>query len=161
MRRRIAGGLLVAFLSIGIAASQVIGPRFSAFKATTLAGAAEVITIQQPASNPKRVRFESAQIYCSVDCVVELERDGAAATATTLTTVDISKYGSVTATAWSGSDVGNGTTINFFRISGGKTEPIDLGGLALAPGGGTGENLTFRSDSITGDIEIFIVWRED
>ena len=161
MRRRIAGALLVAFLALGIAASQVIGPRFSVFKATTLAGAAEVITIQQPASGSKKVYFEFVQVHCTVAAVVEIERDGAAATATALTAVDASKRGSVTATAWSGSDVGAGTKITEFNVPADTTVPFNLDGYMLKPGGGPGENLTFRSNSLTGNIKFTVVWRED
>ena len=140
---------------------RTVGPRFSVFKKTTLAGAAEVITIQQPASGSKKVYFEFVQVHCTVAAVVEIERDGAAATATALTAVDASKRGSVTATAWSGSDVGAGTKISEFDVAAGSTVTVNMDGYMLAPGGGTGENLTLRSDSITGGIKITIVWRED
>ena len=140
---------------------RTIGPRFSVFKKTTLAGAPEIITIQQPASGSKKVYFEFVQVHCTVAAVIEIERDGAAATATALTAVDASKRGSVTATAWSGSDVGAGAKISEFDVAAGQTVTVNMDGYMLAPGGGTGENLTLRSDSITGDIKITIVWRED
>lgn len=165
MNRKLLQLLLALGLIASAASAQNLrineGPRFSVYKATTLAGAAEVVTIQQPASDSKKVHFEAVQVYCSVACVIEIERDGTAATGTALTSVALTPYGTATATAWHTSDVGNGTTISTFNVTAGQTVTVDLTGVMLAQGGGTGENLTLRSDSITGDIKITTFWRED
>lgn len=165
MNRKLLQLLLILGLSASVASAQKLrineGPRFSVYKATTLSGAAEVVTIQQPASGSKKVHFAAAMVYCSVACVIEIERDGTAATGTAATEVALTPYGTATAVGWHTSDVGNGTTINTFDVAAGSTVTVDLVGVMLAQGGGTGENLTLRSDSITGDIKITIVWRED
>src|SRR5574342_237649 len=97
--------LLCVFCSV-----SAWGQVFIATKQTSLSGAAEVITVQQPASNAKTVSFIGAYVDCSVACTITLERDGSAATATTLTPVALNS-GTATATAWSGSDVGAGTVL--------------------------------------------------
>ncbi len=166
MNRKLLQLLLILGLSASVGSAQNLrireGPRFSVYKAFVgLVGAAGVVTIQQPASGSKKVHFEAAMVYCSVACVIELERDGTAATATAATEVALTPYGTATAVGWSSSDVGNGTTINTIDVAAGSTVPIDLVGVMLAQGGGTAENFTLRSDSITGDIKMTIIWRED
>lgn len=140
-----------------------VGPRFSVYKKTTLAGGRQVITIQQPAAelNSRRIYFEYVQVHCTVACVVEIERDGTPATATALTPTDVSKHGPITAKAWSESNVGAGTKITEFDVPANATVPYALDGFMLKPGGGPGENLTFRSSPLTGDFKITVVWREE
>ncbi len=131
---------LLSLLACIALASSLLGQqpkreRFSAYKATTLSGAAEVVTIQQPAASARDVFFEYAILYCSVVCTIELELDGAAATSSTLTPT-VETYGTVTATAWSGSNVGNGTTLYDYNLAAGETITVDLTGQFL-DGNGT------------------------
>ncbi len=133
--------------------------RFAAFKATSLAGAAEVITIQQPASDGKIIRIEAVEIWSDVACTATLERDGTAATGTAITPSVIT-YGSPSGNAFHTSDVGVGTVITIKEISANVITPVPFpGGLYLAPTG-TASNFTVRTSSITADVKITVVWRE-
>lgn len=154
--------LLVILLAASVASAQGLriteGPRFSVYKATTLSSASEAVTIQQPASGGRTVNFDTALLYCSVACSVELERDGTAATGTALTPVVLT-FGTATADAFHTSDVGNGSTVTEYNVSAGETLGIDLRGIRMT-GNGTGQNLTFRTNTISGDVRITVVWRE-
>lgn len=151
--------LLFALSSLAFAQNPHAA-RYSTWKSTALVAGPEVVTIQQPATGSRRVTLELANIYCSVACVVEIERDGTAATGTTNAIVALSSFGTATATAWHTSDVGNGTTILEVNIAAGETKSLNLEGLVMQ-GDGTGKNFSFRTDSITGDAEIYIRWREE
>ena len=161
MRRFGVLGFAAAFALVSVtAAAKTNIPengRFFVEKKTT---GAETITIQQPASGGRRVFLELANIYCAVAAVIELEKNGTAATATALTrnVIGPSDFSAV-ATAWSASDVGNGTTITWLRVPAGDAKSFDLEGLYMQ-GNGTGVNYTFRSDC-TGDGEYYIRWREE
>ncbi len=156
--KRLLSLLACIALASSLAAQQPKRERFSAYKATTLSGAAEVVTIQQPAASARDVFFEYAILYCSVVCTIELEIDGTAATSTTLTPI-VETYGTATATAWSGSNVGNGTTLYEYNLAAGETITVDLTGQFME-GNGTANNLSFRTNSITGDAKIGVFWWE-
>lgn len=139
-------------------------PRFVAFKATTLSGAVEVITIQQPATGGKTIRIESVEVWCSVACTVTLEREGTAATGTTLTPTVVT-YGTPSANVFHTSDVGVGSVITIKEIPALTITPIVFpGGLNLPPFDSDGDasnfNFSVRTNSITGDVKITIVWRQ-
>ena len=149
--------LLIVFTG-SLMAQQPKRERFSVYKATTLAGAVETVTIQQPLTGALDVFFEYAILYCSVVCTIELEIDGTAATTSALTPI-VETYGTATATAWSGSDVGNGTTLYEYNLAAGETITVSLIGQFLE-GDGTAKNLSFRTNSITGDVKIAAFWWE-
>jgi hypothetical protein len=130
--------------------------------ADTPAASASVLTVQQPATGANEVEAVFAHIYCSVACVVELERDGTAATATGATEVGTtSSTLTPAATAFTGSDVGNGTTVDTFTIVADSVLVVDLTAYRLwLIGNGTSKNFTLRTDSITGTVRMTIVWRE-
>ena len=157
--------MIMMFLTMGISFSQDPNvKRFSVFKATTLGAAAEVITIQQPATGGKVIRIESVDVWCSVACEATLERDGTAATTTALTPVVIT-YGTIAAKAFSASNVGVGTVITIKEIPANSTVPVSFsGGLYISPidadGDATDNNFSVRTNSITGDVKITIVGRE-
>jgi len=152
---------VLALLSVSAAFSQDPNTRrFSVFKATTLSGTAEVITLQQPASDGNFIRVEDVEVWCSVACDVTLERDGAAATGTALTPIVQITYGTSTTNAFHTSDAGVGTVITTKTLPLNTIIPIVFnGGLYLAPTS-TGSNFTVRTSAITGDVKITIVWRE-
>lgn len=153
----------IALVSITAAAKTNVpkNGRFTVWKATTLSGAAEVITIQQPASGGRRIFVELFNLYCSVACVITWEQNGTAATATALArnTIGPSDF-SPTVTAWSGSNVGAGTTLQVFRLSAAESKSLNMEGVFMQ-GSSTATNYSLRTDSITGDVEIFIRWREE
>ena len=157
MKRLIAISLL---LSLSLAGQSLRRNRFSTYKETTLSSAAEAVTIQQPSSSARVVYFELANIYCSVACTVELERGGTAATTTALSTVAVGNQGqSSRANAFHTSDVGNGSTVTEFDVAAGETMSVDLSGMILE-GADTTENVTFRTNTISGDVKITVVWWE-
>ena len=126
------------------------------------AAGASVLTIQQPATGSLTVEALWAKVYCSVDCVITLERSGTAATATAATEVGTTASTSTaTVTAFSDSDVGNGTTVDKYTIEAGKEIAVDLTAYNLwLIGNGTTKNITLRSDSITGTVRMTLAWRE-
>src|ERR1700738_1039313 len=159
--------LLSAFLG-SLPAQQKIPPDYIVFREDTgLSNAASVVTIQQPATNPASVSFYtpaqggSASVYCSVACVVTLERDGTAATSTSATPIPVS-HGTPAAvtTAYVASNVGVGTILNRIPVAAGQTVNPDLSSLKMYAAG-TGVNLTLRTNSITGDVKILMKWREN
>lgn len=134
---------------------------FIATKTTTLSGAAEVITIQQPSSASKKVDLLTAYVDCSVACTVTLERNGNPATSTTLTPQAVNPgEGTVTATAWSSSNVGTGTVLSVISLTAGASVIYDLAGMNFSNKNNRGENFTIRTSSITGDVHINVKWSE-
>ena len=123
---------------------------------------ASVLTVQQPAASANSVEAVWAHIYCSVDCVVELERDGTAASTTGATEVGTSTNSPTqTATAFYDSNVGNGTTVDKFTIPAEQTLAINLSAYKIwLIGVGTTKNFTLRTDSITGTVRMTMSWRE-
>lgn len=151
--KRLLFALLVC--AVGLAAQE-----YTATKETDLSGAAEVVTVQQPATGAKTVRFVGAYIYCSVACNVTLERTGTAATSTALTRVPVHEdMAAAVATAWSSSNVGVGSVVGKYSIAAGGSTSIPMETMALY-GNGTGKNVTLRTSSITGNVKIIIQWKE-
>ena len=150
--------LLVAACLMALAQPQA--GLYCAAKTTALTGAAEVITIQQPATGSRSVAFRGASIYSSVEAALTLERDGTAASSTTLAVVKLNASAdTATATAWSSSNVGAGTTLSAYTVPAGGTLVLDLGGIWML-GDGTAKNLTLRTASITGTVKINVCWQE-
>lgn len=163
MRQRILTPILLLF-SCGVIDAQrtAFDSRFTIFRATTLAAAAEKLTVQQPATGSKNVYFVSASVYCSVACTATMSRDGTAASTTTLTPVAISGIGTATtATGYRSSNVGSGTAISVDHVvAAGSTVVFDLSGVQLR-GNGTTKNFSVETNAITGDTKIQIIWREE
>lgn len=156
--RHLSIAVLMALLAAGQSRDQY---NYIATKATTLSNAAEVVTIQQPASGSRTVHFHGAYVSSSVACAITVERDGTAATATALTAVPFnSTTPAAKATPFSGSDVGTGTVIGRYDIAAGGSVSIDLSDKQLF-GDGTSKNLSIRTSSISGDVKIDITWGEN
>ncbi len=149
--------VLVTFFIIQSSLSSAVFKRFSVWKQTS---GTEDITIQQPATGARKVFLEVVNLYCSVAAIVELEKDGVAATTTTLASTVIGNSASTaTANAFSASNVGAGTKINQFRLAADSPLSLDMGDI-LMQGNGTGINYTFKSDC-TGTGDYYIRWREE
>ena len=133
---------------------------FVAYREATLVAAAEVVTIQQPATAPANVWFDGLSVYCSVACSFTLERNGTAATATEFTPAAITPGLTAKAKAFGASDVGTGTVIARYVVPAGATVPVSVRGMKLRWNGGAGENLTIRTSSISGDVKILVRWGE-
>jgi hypothetical protein len=154
----------IAILALLCTAATAQGPdylrSYCATKSTSLSGTAEVITIQQPATGAKYVRFSGASVYASVETGLTLERDGTAATSNTLTTAALSALSTAsTATAWSASNVGSGTTLATYTVPVGQTLVLDLSNVWLI-GDGTAKNLTLRTSAVTGTVKVNVCWEE-
>jgi len=151
----------LGFLLIGVGWGQT----FTAVKTTTLTGAAEVITIQQPTTGSKSISFncDGCGVYVDSSVAVDLtlERNGSAATSTTLTVAKVNPQVSVsgTAQAFSGSNVGTGTTIGAYSLAGAGSLSPKLQRVAFSGNDNT-QNITLRTSSITGKVNIIFVWEE-
>lgn len=134
---------------------------YTATKTTALTSSAEVITIQQPATGSRNVKFISVYFDCSVACTAALERGGVAATATALTVNPINA-GDVAAVtkAFSGSDATAVTVISKINCIAACAQTLDLTGLAFKAGQTTSTNLTLRTSSITGTVDITFKFQE-
>jgi hypothetical protein len=133
-------------------------PVYVATRSTTLTAAAEVITVQQPTAVLKVVQFKGVAVTCSVACDITLERDGTAATATALTPVALHRLmPATTVNAYRSSNVAVGTVLATYSITAGGLLALDLSDKFLF---GAGENLTIRTSSITGTVQITIQWSE-
>ena len=155
--------MLAAAAAIGLAQDAVWdAPEmriYVAYREATKAGAAEVVTVQQAAKGTRTVHLDAASVYCSVDCVVSVERNGTAATGTALTRTPVNTATAATATAWHTSNAGTGTVLAKYLVTAGTDKKIGLRGVVLrqtAPG----ENVTIRTASITGDVRIVVRWGE-
>jgi hypothetical protein len=134
--------------------------KYVAYKETSLSSSAEVITIQQPSSGGRNIFLADAFIYCSVVCNPQIEMNGTGATTTPLTVaLGSNTLQSATATAFSASNVGSGTVLAKFALTAGQNQPIDLTGLQLH-GNSIANNISIRTDAITGTVRIQFRWVE-
>lgn len=128
---------------------------YVARKQTVLTAAAEVVTIQQPTSASRQVTFIGAYFDCSVACSFTLEVNGTPATTTTLAVNNVNPVETVAkSTAFSASNVGTGTVLFSYNCANACSQSIDLTGIVFAQGSSNITNLTLRSSSITGTVDI-------
>lgn len=148
---------VIFLLSLGALQAQIY---YSTSKTTALSGAAEVVTVQLPATGTNTVNFLGAWVDCTVACTLTVERNGTAATSTTLAVNNINPGQTAAATTgWSSSNVGTGTVISRIGIAAGGGVSIDLTKVRMT-GNGTNQNLTIRTNSITGTVNITIIHSE-
>lgn len=163
---RITTKLVAALLFVAPFFGQTTNPDkdalFSTAKTTTLTAAAEVLTVQHTATTNRTLTFRYAYIYCSVACTVALERSGTAATSTTNAIVNNNPNNTfaqtTTATAYSTSNVGAGSVVNTYQVAAGAFQSIDLTNFILPSG--IADNLTLRTNSITGTVQLQLQWVE-
>lgn len=131
---------------------------FSYEKATTLSGTAEVVTIHLAAGSQRTVTFIAASVYCSVACTATIERNGVAPTATVGAPSGDWAGGSIVASAvpYYSSNVGSPTVGKTYSIDAGQERAINMTNVGLR----AGQNITIRTSSITGNVRIFLEWRE-
>jgi hypothetical protein len=164
MKLSIMLGLLamIAFGQASVFDSTEVTKHYVAVKETTLSGAAEAVTIAQPATASGQVIWmDLATVYCSVACVVTVERGGTAASTTALTPTPMSAgLVAARAKAFHSSNAGSGAELGKYRIAAGGEKTISLRGVRLRNGGGATEQLTVSTDAITGVARIQIKWAE-
>lgn len=139
---------------------------FTATKVTALSSSAEAITIQQPNSGSRSVKFISASI-CSTAATLNftLERNGAPATATSLATNGWGPNANIVAPvssifAFSSSNVGTSTVIGNYMVPSGGCIALALDQQSFNPGSQSNTNLTIRTASATTTVLIMILWQE-
>lgn len=146
---------------LGLFGVSCFGQIYTVRKNTSLTATAEIVTIQQPATGARYVTFISAYFDCSVACSFTLERNGTAASSTTLAVNNINPgETTVATTAWSASNVGTGTVLASYNCTAACSVSIDLTGVVFQQVNGTGTNLTLRSSSITGTVNIIFKYSE-
>ena len=105
------------------------------------------LTVQQPATDAKQVRFTTASAFCSVASTATWSWNGTAATATTLTPKRVPQtFLPASATAWSGSNVGAGTTGVVYNVPAGQTFPWDISHIVMG-NQGTSTNLSLTTSN--------------
>lgn len=141
--------------------TQASGAQYVVTKSAALSGAASVVTVQQPATGSKRVKFCYATISSTVACPFTVERDGTGATATAVSPIIElnTEAPTAAATAFTSSDVGTGRVVADDQVPANGRVTIDLRDHFMF-GDGTGKNLSIRTASVTGTVKICIYWKE-
>lgn len=148
-------------LSAILFSSVCFGQVYVVQKTTALTASAEVITVQQPATGARQVNFIAAYFDCSSACSFTLERNGTAASSTSLAVRNVNPGETVAATtAFSASNVGTGTVLGAYNCPNSCSVSIDLTGIVFSQVNGTGANLTLRSNSITATVDITFKYSE-
>ncbi len=128
----------------------------------SLSSTTDKVTVQQPATGARQIRFRGALVSCSTaattPCVLTLAQNGTAATATTLAVTPLNLSPPAASTAWSGSNVGTGTVIHVYTLVVGGDYWLDLSQFFLAPG--VNSNISLGFGSLTGSTSIAIFYVE-
>jgi hypothetical protein len=161
--KRLLGLLLLALLIEGQLLAQTSGTTrvYSAFYAATPTGGETVLSIQQPATNPRDIRFLSATVFCSVSCTASLEMNGSAASSATTTATKLdSRAPAAASVVYATSNSTGGTVINQYEIAAGSQVAVEGIGLVLGANVAAKQNITIRVSAILGDAKIWIAWSE-
>jgi hypothetical protein len=151
------GKVLLLMLLASSAFAQNARGIYTAEWSEALVATAQAVTIQIPAaSGVRNARMDSAAIYCSVQCEFTVERDGAAATTTAMTSRRVSGNTTSVARAYRSSDAGTGTVLSRLVVPAGGTVAVDLSDIGLF----AGQNCTVRTAAITGTAIVNVKWRE-
>lgn len=130
-------------------------------KSTSLSSAAEVITLQQPTTGAKYVELKSAYVDCSAACTLTVERNGLAATTTTLNTAPVNTEDAASKVkGFYSSNVGVGTVLSVVSLPASGSVVFDLSAIHLRAVNDPGQNFTIRTSSITGAVNIVIQFTE-
>jgi hypothetical protein len=107
------------------------------------------------------VRFVSAYIDSAGACSFTIEKEGTAASSTALVPAPVNPVNSSAAisTGWYSSNVGTGTVITRASIAAGGSVIVDLSRVYLQ-GNGTSKNLSLRTASCSGVVNIVITYTE-
>lgn len=147
----------VLLLVLSAFAQDLNTPRYVVYKSTSLSGAAEVVTLRKSSGN-KLATFESAYVYCSVDCTFSLELAGTYSSGATITPNKLaSRWESSTMLATSGTSISGTTSIVTYNLTAGTDKVLDLTGVYLVS---ANDALTIRTNSITGTVQIALKYQE-
>ncbi len=149
--------LFIAFLTIGFSQENY----YVASHTASLSSSTDKVTVQQPATGARQIRFRGALASCSTaattPCVLTLSQNGTAATATSLAVTPLNLSPPAASTAWSGSNVGTGTVIHVYTLTVGGDYWIDLSEFTLAPGINSNLSLGWSSATAAVSTAIFYV----
>ncbi len=145
---RVAFAILAANLLVTLHAQEF-------YYVAAHSGTADAVTVQQPATGAKNVRFRGALVSCSANCTITLSQNGAAATTTALAPTPLNLSPPSATKAFSASNVGAGTTIRTYTITDTNDHWIELGSFTLAPG--INSNLTVAGSAGTVSVSIYYV----
>lgn len=133
---------------------------YTASDTATPSGAAEVSTIQVPASGTSSMIIHACGVSVSSTVALSftLERTGSVASTTTLTPASTNRQAPTPLlTAFKQSNAGSGTVIAQYQLAAGATIALDLTKEWLQQ---AGDNVTIRTSSITGTVNINWTWFE-
>lgn len=156
--------LLLAFATTAFAQPRVV----NAYMATcsfSLSAEATACTIQQPASGARNVQLVSAYIESSAAINISQERNGSAATTTSVTptAVNPDQTDAAVATVFHTSNVGSGTVLGgagtTILVVANSGLTLDLQDIQLR-GSGTSKNYTIKVAAATATGRIILKWRE-
>lgn len=143
---------LFVFASLACCFAAAQEPSHYVVSASTTA-----VTIQQPASNSTQVSLGTAAVYCASAQTATLSWNGAAATATAGTVLSIPPvHLPASATVWTGSNVGSGTTGPVYNVPAASTFLIDMSWFKMGANG-TRNNVTITTN---GTCTITMSWTE-
>lgn len=162
MRFIIQIAVIVATLTPAIAQQQI--KRFSTSTGVVaLVGAGATATLQRGAATYNKITLESATVFCSVACTITQSQNGTAATATagTVQGINPTAFATPSATFWTASNVGSGTSVGSpITCTAACTIELDLSEVVI-PMNSTGYNYSITISSITGNYSIGFVHREN
>jgi hypothetical protein len=162
--RPLSKALVLALVVVGVLRAQSVAPSvrlYATYSEATPSGAAYVVTVQQPATAPRQITFEGATIYCSVACNPTLEINGGVATTTVGTALKLDSRAPAAASAvFTASNSTAGTVISKYTLAVGQTLDIVKSGLTLGATAAARQNLTIRTDAISGTVHILLMWSE-
>ena len=147
-------------LAAGLA--QTPGGRYSATTGdVALVAASTTLTIQQPTTPVRPLRFELATIYCSVACNVNQSQNGTAATATAGTLTPISPYNqAATGRVFTASNVGAGTAIGgILHLQALQMVTLDLSQVVVPTQAAANYSITVSAITGTANISVIEVER--
>lgn len=141
---------LLAAVFIGVCCAQA--PDSYSVSASTTA-----LTIQQPATNGAQVQGGTVSIYCAAAQTATPSWNGTAATTTAATIkLSISTLRPASATAWSGSNVGSGTSGTVYNVPAGVERVWDISDVTMG-NTGSATNYTWTTN---GTCTISMSWKE-
>ena len=122
----------------------------------TLSGSAAVVTVQTGASS-RKVQMKFVSVYSSAALTFEIERNGSAATGTELTVLEENPGGpSSSVSAYHTSNAGDVAGVVYDVVAEGTMVVVLTDHFLLS----AGENITIRTNSITGTVRINPKWLE-
>jgi hypothetical protein len=128
----------------------------------SLAGAGATATIQRGSGTSSTIQLHEATVYCSVACTITQSQNGTAASSTagSIRGLNPNSYAAATATFWTVSNVGAGTSIGApVTCTAACTIVLDLSRIQF-PKGSTNYNYSITISSITGDYSIGFMHKE-